>query len=414
MPELRKVVHVMRRFVPEKWGGTESVVFHVSRALVRQGIDSPIHCTDMFSSPGFDAMDSVTLCRHPYVLPWFGLSEGAKQSLRLKGGSPLSFSLFKGLLLERGVSIIHTHVQHRLGGMARTAARLRGIPYVVSLHGGYFTLPQEQIDSMSRPFAGRLEWGKVFGALFGSRRVLEDSDGIICVGQSEYEAVRQRFPGKPVFCVSNGVDVQRFADADGTLFRETYGFHGHEKIVLCVSRIDSQKNQLGLIRAFARFSESHPDHRLVLIGPVSVEDYRRAIADEIEQRSLQEKVRIIDGLAPHDPLLPSAYKAAEMFVLPSIHEPFGIVILEAWAAGVPVLASRVGGIPGFSVDRETALLVEPGAVDELVSGMDELAADTALCADLSRRALEVVKADYDWSVVAVRMQEIYEQLIRRS
>lgn len=410
MSELKKVVQVMRRFVPAKWGGTESVVFNVSRHLMEAGIESPIHCTAMLAEPGPDVMESVPVHRHRYTFPWLGLSGQAKDVLRLKGGSPLSLSLFLALLREKNVSLIHTHVQHRLGGMARTAARLKGVPYVVSLHGGYFTMPQEQIDKMVEPFAGRLEWGKVFGALFGSRRVLDDAAAVLCVGQSEYEEVCRRYPGKRVFLVPNGVNVSRFSRSDGAAFRKTYGFQPLEKIVLCVSRIDYQKNQLGLVRAFARFAETHPDHRLVLVGPVTVEAYRDEVVAEAARLGLSGKVRLIEGLRPDDPLLPSAYKAAEMFVLASVHEPFGIVVLEAWAAGIPVVAHGIGGIPGFAINRETALLVDPSSEDGLVAGMKELADHVVLRADLARRAFGTVSARYDWSVVAARMREIYEEV----
>ncbi|MEA2069163.1 MAG: glycosyltransferase family 4 protein, partial [Verrucomicrobiota bacterium] len=340
------------------------------------------------------------------------LSTEAKAKLRLKGGSPLSFPLFFSLLREKNLSIVHTHVQHRLGGMARTVAKLKRIPYVVSLHGGHFTLPQEQVDRMTEPFRGKPEWGKVFGALFGSRRVLADADAIICVGESECAEVRKRYPGKRVFYIPNGVQVDRFAKADGALFRKVHGFQPLEKIVLCVSRIDYQKNQLGLVRAFAGFAERHPGHRLVLIGAVTVEAYRDEVLAEIDRLGLKGRTTVIEGLRPDDPLLPSAYKAAEIFVLPSLHEPFGIVVLEAWAAGLPVVANRIGGIPGFTTDREDILLAEPGDEAGLAKLMAGLAGDAALRTDLSRKAFGEVAANYDWPRIVARIREIYGQCIR--
>jgi len=411
MAEPMKIVHVMRRFVPEKWGGTECVVFHVSRELIGEGHECCIHCTAMLSAPGRDSMEAVSVTRYRFVLPWFGLSREAKEALCLKGGSPLSLPLFFALLREKDVSLIHTHVQHRLGGMARTVARLRRIPYVVSLHGDCYTMPKAQNEHMTAPFSGKPEWGKIFGAAFGSRRVLSDADGIICVGLAEYEAVRERFPTKSVFHVPNGVDVDRFSQADGAEFRKAHGFSPAEKIVLCVSRVDYQKNQLGLLRAFARFSVDRPDHRLVLVGPVTARDYRDEIAAEAERMGLAEKVRIIEGLHPADPMLPAAYKAAEQFALPSLHEPFGIVVLEAWAAGLPVLASKLGGIVDFATDGQTALLIDPEDEEAIGRGMAELADDEILRNRLSRKALDAI-GNYGWDAVAARMREIYEGVIR--
>lgn len=411
MPELSKVVHVMRRLVTERWGGTEGVVFNVSRELLARGVESTIHCTAMLAPPGREKLGPVTVVRHRYVFPWLGLSESAKEALRLKGGSPLSWSLFMGVLRENNVSLIHVHVQHRLGGIARTVARLKRVPYVVSLHGGYFTLPEDQMEKMKAPFAGKVEWGKIFGALLGSRRVLQDADGILCVGQSEYEEVRKRYPNKRVFQMPNGVDVQRFAQADGSAFRTAFGYDTDDKLVLCVSRIDSQKNQVGLVRAFSRFAQMHPAHKLVLIGPVSVDAYREEVVAEIAHLKLSDNIRLIDGLRPDDPLLPSAYKASEMFVLPSVHEPFGIVVLEAWAAGIPVIASRVGGIPGIAVDRKTALLAEPGSEDDLVEKMEELAADGELRAELVGHAFRTVESKFGWPAIAEQLCSIYNELL---
>ncbi len=411
MHKVKKVVHVMRRFTPQKWGGTENTVFYTSRELLKRHMEIRVFCTDMLATPGFQYLEKVGVRRFRYLFPWFFLTRDAKRKLELKGGSPLSLPLFFALLFEKDVSLIHTHVQHRLGGMARTVARLRGVPYVVSVHGGHFTLPQEQVDQMTAPFRGKPEWGKAFGALLGSRRVLEDADAVICVGQSEAEAMKKRFPQKPVHYLPNGVDVARFSEADGERFRSTYGFQPLEKLVLCVSRLDYQKNQLGLVRAFAAFAENHPDHRLVLIGPVTVEAYRDEILEAVRELKLEDRVTVIEGLDPLDPLLPSAYKAAELFVLPSVHEPFGMVILEAWAAGLPVIASRVGGIPGFVRHEHTALLTEPQHDEALAEALNRLADNVELRTDLARRAFGEVARRYDWSEIVNRLLKIYEQAV---
>lgn len=400
-----KVAHVMRRFVPQKWGGTESVVFNLAKEGIRCGIENPVFCTDMFARPGNELFLTVPVNRFPYIFPWLALSEEAKGKLRLKGGSPISFGLFRALWREKGVSLIHAHVQHRLGGIARTVARLRGIPYVVSIHGGYLTMPEEQSQQMQDPFRGKLEWGKMFGWLLGARRVLDDADAIICVGRDEHEAIARRYGDKAHY-VPNGVNTELFRAADASLFRQHAGVKPGEKLILCVSRMDYQKNQLLLVRAFARFAPQHPDWKLVLIGAVTVEDYQKRVMEAVQQAGLEDRVIFIPGLKPDDPLLPSAYKAANMFVLPTVHEPFGIVILEAWASGVPVIATRIGGIPGFTQDKRDILLFEKNNEDELVGHLTQLADDPAVGERLKQQAGEEVKK-YDWSEVARQMRTIY-------
>jgi glycosyltransferase involved in cell wall biosynthesis len=407
MNPVSSVAHVMRRFTLEKWGGTETVVFQLSREFESRGIRSPIHCTSMLSRPGAERVGPVRVNRHRYVLPWIGLSDQNRHDLVLKGGSPLAPGVLWSLLREPGLQVIHAHVQKRLGGMARTAAKMRGIPYVVSIHGGHFSTPDEQTEKMTEPFRGKPEWGKAFGWLLGSRKVLEDASAILCVGKVEAELMKEKLPSKRVEYVPNGVRAGDFRGAPPSLFRERYGLPAGDPLVLCVSRIDFQKNQLLLVRAFARFAAAHPRHRLVLVGPVTVEDYRRRIEEEALRLGVAGRLLLVPGLKPGDPALASAYAASEIFVLPSAHEPFGIVVLEAWAAGVPVAASRVGGIPGFVEDGADALLFTPGSEDELVDRLARLAGDAALREGLARRGAARVEREFDWANIASRVLEIY-------
>ncbi len=404
------VTHVMRRFNLDKWGGTETVVFNLSRELHKNGLNSPIFCTDMFSKPGPEKIDGVTIRRFRYVFPWFGLNEEAKSKLRLKGGSPLSLPLFFALLCQKNLLLIHTHVGRRLGGIARTVARIRKVPYVIHVHGGRHTVPQDQYDQMVAPVEGKLEWGRIFGLFFGSRKVFDDAAAVICVGQSEADEMLRRTPGRNIHYLPNGVHVQHFASAEPDAFRKAYRLE-NKKFVLCLSRIDFQKNQLMLVKAFAEFRKTHPDWKLVFIGSVSVEEYYRKIVEEIERLDLKGSVLIIPGLKPGDPLLPSAYKAADMFVLPTANEPFGIVILEAWAAGTPVIATRVGGIPGFTTDGENILLSEDNDAAMLTEKMEQLAGAPELQIKLAQNGFAEVSANYDWSAITARVLKIYEEIL---
>ncbi len=404
-----KIAHVMRRFTPAKWGGTETVVFNTCQELSKKGVSNVIFCTDMFSQSGQEVIEGVPVRRFSYTFPWIGLSDDAQAKMRLKGGSPLSFSLFLSLLREPNLSLIHTHVQHRLGGIARTVARLRRIPYVVSVHGGVFTMPAEHAAKMQEPFKNNWEWGKVFGWLLGARRTLQDADAIICVGQDEYEEMKKRFPSKKVCYVPNGVHEDKFCTADPGQFRRQYGIEDDERLILCVSRIDFQKNQVLLVKAFAEFAQRFPGYKLVLIGPINVESYAEEIRSTAARLNISDRVLLIPGLQPDDPLLPSAYRATDMFVLPSRMEPFGIVILEAWAAGVPVIASRVGGIPGFTHSDEDVLFFEDNDQEGLLAQMVKLATDKALGKRLVAAGQKAVK-QYSWEATVQKLSAIYASL----
>jgi glycosyltransferase involved in cell wall biosynthesis len=258
---------------------------------------------------------------------------------------------------------------------------------------------------MQAPFRGKPEWGKAFGYLLGARRVLDDASAIVCVGRDEH-AEMARLHGDRAHYVPNGVRTGLFHGADPAPFRRHLSLRPSDKLALCVSRIDYQKNQLLLVRAFARFAPAHPEWKLAMIGAVTVESYRDEILAEIRRNGLGDRITLIAGFAPDDPLLPSAYKAADVFVLPTVHEPFGIVILEAWAAGTPVIATRVGGIPGFTHDEEDILLFPSNDEDALLRQLTRMADDAPLRERLAARAaIEVVQ--YDWASVARQMQSIY-------
>jgi glycosyltransferase involved in cell wall biosynthesis len=327
-----------------------------------------------------------------------------------KGGNLLSFSLMKALLLEPNIDLLHAHSGKRLGGIVRTVAKIRRIPYVISLHGGIFDVPVTEQEALLEPIRGKFEWGKPLGMMLGSRRVLQDASAIVCVGQAEYEAARHLLPGQRVEYLKNGVDCARFRHGDGVRFRLRYALGNDAKIILCISRIDPQKGQLSLVDAMPQILESDPNAHLVLIGPVTRPAYLNQIQNRIRDLGLQRRVLVLPGIRPGDRTLIDAYHAADVFCLPSIHEPFGIVILEAWAAGCPVVATRVGGIPGFAKDGHDALLVKPDCPEELSGALAPLLGNPGLRARLGESGRRRVIKEFDWSVVTNQLISLYQSV----
>ena len=406
-PPFRRIVHVMRRFVPEKWGGTESVVFHLAREFNRLGIESPIFATAMFARAGVETVRGVEVHRFPYVLPWWGLSAAQRHALELKGGNPFSWPLLKALRADKRADLFHAHVQHRLGGSVRHTARRHGIPYAVSIHGGHHTLPQAQTESMLAPTRGKPEWGRAVGLLLGARRTLDDAGAIFCVGEDEYTAMKAERPTQAVHYQPNGVDLARFQNARPEDFFARFPELADKALVLCVSRVDSQKNQILLVEAFARLKEALPRHHLVLIGAEVVTAYGEKLRAAVAAAGLADRFTWIPGLPPEDPALPGAFRAASCFVLPSVHEPFGIVILEAWAAGLPVIATRVGGIPGFTTDGENILHIPSGDAAALAAALRRLQEEPDLPRHLAKNGFALAQERYDWPAVARNLLDLY-------
>jgi len=407
-----KIIQVPRRFVTSEWGGTETTILQTSRALQRAGHEAAIFTSLALSDQRRETIQGVPVRRFPYSYPFLGLSAQDKRDMDKKGGNLLSLSLLLGLLREPGVDVLHAHTGKRVGGVVRTAARLRGIPYVVTLHGGFFEVPKGEMDQMLAPIQNRPEWGRVFGAFLGARRVLEDAATVVCVGGDEYVAAQAKLPGQRVELIPNGVDCEAFAQGDAAGFRAAHGLATDRRIILCVSRIDYQKNQIGLVDALAQVATQVPTVHLVLLGPVTVAGYHERLLNRVRELGLTDRVTLIPGLRPDDPMLPAAYHAAEVFCLPSLHEPFGIVILEAWAAGRPVVASRVGGIPSFTQDGEDVIQAQPGDTADLAARLIQVMGDPRFAGRLAAAGQAKARRDYAWSAIAARLVDIYRELPR--
>lgn len=394
---IKKVAHVIRRLTQKEWGGVETTVLSIAQMLERSGIQSPIFTTNMFEKTGPEMIGGALVKRFPFSLPWFGLTQDERTALLKKGGNPLSLSLFWNLLFEKDLSLIHIHALHRLGGIGRTVARMRGIPYVVTLHSGLYTLPESERMGLPKQFPHKTEWGSAFSTLFGAEKTVDDAAAIIAVGKDEYDTCMTHFPEKKVFYLPDGIDLKAFSGGDVV----------KQKMILCVSRIDPQKNQLLLVRAYQKFLLEFPQYRLVFVGPVSDVVYFNELKRTINEFGLHDVVTIIPGLPHNSKELLQLYKEADFFVLPSIHEPFGIVILEAWASQTPVIASRVGGIIGFTSNYQNILLF--ATEDDLLAHMRRLATNDALKQTIITNALTEVQK-YSWDVIVPSLIAIYNEL----
>lgn len=404
------VIHVPRRFVAEEWGGTETVILEISRQQQRAGLQPVIMTSMALAKLRKETIGGVPVKRYPYCYPFFGLSADDKAALDKKGGNLLSLSFFFALLREPNVRLFHAHALKRLGGEVRTAARLRKKPFVVSLHGGVFDVPTAELGTMLKPIENKTEWGKPFGALFGSRRVLEDADYVICVGQSEMEKARRELTHDRIAYLPNGVDCAKFAHGDGAAFRAQHRIPADAFLALNISRIDAQKNQLLLLEVFARFRATQPKAFLVLIGPETQPTYAAKLREFIAKNQLGGCVHLLPGLRNDNPELIQAFHACDVFVLPSMHEPFGIVVLEAWSSGRPVIASHVGGLQALLRDDDTGLFFDPNsatAAADLAARLQRLATEPATRQRLAAAGQAEARTRYDWTQIGQQLEQLY-------
>jgi len=409
-----KTIQVPRRFTLDAWGGTETVVLETSRRLMTTGHPTSILCSQALANEPRTEIAGVPVHRTPYFYPYLGLSADASLRLDQKGGNLFSFSLLRALLREPGLDLIHAHTGKRLGGIVRTAARMRGIPYVVSLHGGVHDVPEAEARTWTAPTSGTVEWGRALGLAVGSRHVLRDAAAILCVGAEEARLTAARYPNVRVEHLPNGVEPSRFAAGDGAAFRRRYGLDESAELMTVVGRIDGQKNQLLAVNLLHALAVERPRLQLAIIGPVTSADYRQQIAARVADCGLGSRVRVIEGLPPTGRDLADAYHASDLFLLPSRHEPFGIVVLEAWAAGVPVLASNRGGLGALVRDGVDGVLADPDDLHAWTTAVRALLDSPHTTAGMAASGLRRVEAEFTWDRITGRLLEIYREAVGHS
>ncbi len=410
----KRITHVLRRFDANEWGGTETVVFHTSRELAGRGYEFKVLCPRISGTPDKTTVEGLPVERFAYFYPYLGLKRENRALMDRDGGPFLSFSALYKLLREKPLDLIHCHTAYRLGGIVRTAAKLRKIPYVVSIHGGVADIPKHVSERHRNYTAGTLDWGKPFGMLLGSRKVFDDASAIFCVGRREYEMMAEQHHSVRVEHVPNGVDISFFERGDGAAFRLKHGIAAEDPVILNVGRIMEQKNQAFLVEIFPALLERFPQARLVLLGAVIDPAYHDRMMRRVGELGLNERVVVVPGVSPHSRELADAYAACDVFALPSTYETFGIVVLEAWAARKAVVTSNAGGLPGFVEHEKNGLLLESNNRKQFIEAIMRLLEDDALRTRLAKAGYEKAKRHYDWSTVCDKVDAVYTELIETS
>ncbi len=333
------------------------------------------------------------------------MPEKTRLVLDKKGGNPFCKGLLEALR-EGHFDCIHIHCAGRLAVQCVLLARRLGVPSVISLHGGHAVVPPEELRQMMAPVRGKFHYGGLVDRLCGLRRdALAEASAVICISREEEARLKERYPGRRIVYLPNGVDVASFEKKPSCSPRAEWGIPPERRLMLCISRIDYQKNQLALLEPLARLPQTH----LLLVGPVTSSSYYDRICARAKELDCADRLTVIPGLPPGDPRLKAILHEADMFVLPSLHEPFGIVALEAWAAGLPIIASRAGGLKDFIVDGRNGLLFDPKDADALVRQVEALLGDAALRASLAAAAREDVRA-YSWEALVDRLLNLYREL----
>ncbi len=227
------------------------------------------------------------------------------------------------------------------------------------------------------------------------------ADVITCSSQVLARTVQQYArPETPIHVVPFGVDMAQFRPRPNPRSMTA---------PLVIGVVKSLERLYGieyLLRAFAALHNQSSDLRLMIVGDGTQRPALESLARELRIAALTHFV----GRVPHEQVIHYLHQM-DIFVMPSLQESFGVAAVEASAAGLPIVASNVGGLPEVVLDGETGFLIPPAEVDALSEQLAVLVADAALRRRMGEAGRAFVQTHYDWHVNASEMQRLYQAIV---
>jgi glycosyltransferase involved in cell wall biosynthesis len=366
-------------------GGVEELSRRLARELRRRGSDTVV-VTNRYPPdlPGTEMVEGIPVYRERFRFP-----ERRPRHLAgwIVGTVPTRLGVGRAMDAHR-CALVHVQCVSSNGYYAHRAARSAGLPLVVSLQG---ELTMDAGQAFQRSVVLRRSW----------RQLLAAADVVTgCSRQVVEEAVAEFGPGlaDKARVVRNGTDV---ADVRAAVLERR-----ERPYLLGIGRFVPQKGFDVLIDAFGQIAGEHPQHDLVLAGEGPE---REALEARAQAGGLADRVVFLGGVPASRAF--SLFRGAAGFVLASRHEPQGIVVVEAMAAGVPVVATSVGGVPETVRHGENGLLVQGDDADSMARGLRTLLDDPeAARARIAQAAVDVEL--YDWARITDEYQDCYEDAIR--
>ncbi len=262
------------------------------------------------------------------------------------------------------------------------------------------------VVSVSRGWTGCTLKVKVYDAL--DRASLRLMDAVVCVSEGQAAKVRQAgVPPERTWVIRNAIDTRRFARVDGSYRERLQALFPQpcRQIIGAAGRLSPEKGLAGLVAAAPRVLQAFPDTGLVIFGDGPLrDDLQRQIAEQ----GLAGRVILAGFRGDLDHWL----AALDVFALPSLTEGLPNVVLEAFAAGVPVVATNVGGTPEVVEDGVSGFLVPAGDPEAMARRLVELLADANLRQRMGQRGRERVRHEFTFAAQAEQYRRLFGTLVR--
>jgi glycosyltransferase involved in cell wall biosynthesis len=295
---------------------------------------------------------------------------------------PFLFAFFLKILRHsRKFDILHAH-WIPMGFPTLLAARATQKPFILTVHGSDL-----YPGGFLKPFY---------------RYILLKANRVVCVSRALKEKVVEMVgDSRRILDVPNGVKFQNF---ESLRYEEEDELK--EPILLWVGRMIEEKGLIILLKGMKNIVREFPKASLTLVGDG---DLRNLLEEKTRSMGLMNHVHFA-GEQPHHEI-PRYLKASTLFILPSLKEGFGVVLLEAMSAEVAVVASRVGGISDIVLHERTGLLVPPEDSDALADAVILLLKNGIERKKMGREGRKRVLEHYTWEKVVQRMEEVYKSLL---
>ena len=383
-----KALHVTASMSPE-WGGPVKVATELTAALARLGV----HC-EIATATGH----RVGICDAdtPSGVPVHRFETGLPARLW-----PAYSGRLSGFLDEvtGGFDVVHAHeIWHYAGYAAFRAARKHNVPYVLTVHGA---LDQWRL---------RQKWLKkrVYQRLVQDN-IINSADALHALTRAEEAQFRELGYETDVFVAPNGVALgpsPGLPDTSGLLAKYPQ-FRG-KRVILFLGRLHIIKGLDVLARAFAAITDEYPDCALLVVGPD--EDGSQGRMEAILREAGILHRAVFTGMLTGDDKQ-AALECADLFVLPSHSEGFSAAVLEALAAGLPVVISGQCHFPEVA-ESEAGFVVESRG-EAVAAAMGRLLSDDALRLRMGRNGRKLVAERYTWAGVAESVYGVYRTLAEK-
>jgi len=364
-------------------GGSAHYAFELSLQLVKLGIETVVIT---HAHPGQPEEEEIAGVRIKRVKGWV-LNHPHRTF------SPLLFGRCYKYILDEKFDVVHgLDVYSTMALMVIPFARIYRIPCVLTCHtarGSPFSI------FLQRPLGWAL--------------MLRRADRLIAVSRAAARfSPLLGFSEKRITVVQHGVDLSCFnGKRDASAMRKELGI-GDEPLVVTALRLIKWKSPDLLISAFARVLEVVPDAKLVIAGSGREEDN---LSRQIKGLNITDSVFMVGKLAKEK--VAQLMAAANVFVLPSKMESFGLSLLEASAAGVPVVCANAGGVPEVFQDGFNGLLYPPGDDDAMAKAIIRLLQDRELAKKISANAVETASR-FTWERTAEQTLRVYKEVLQEN